>query len=139
MSDLVTVEMTYSLQGARGDGREWPPFGGTIDLGKEEAGDLIRAGLARIPGEGEPEEGETAGDPGADDLPYDDDNGDFDSDDFEADEDFDNDEPVTEVLRKPNTNSPRARWISYAISRGMSPEEANSTTRNNLIKKYKDQ
>jgi hypothetical protein len=36
----VTVRMAQQMSGRRYDGREWPPYGGTIEVSAEEAAEL---------------------------------------------------------------------------------------------------
>lgn len=43
----MRVQMLVHISGGRGDGRDWPELGGVIDVGDEEARDLVRAKLAR--------------------------------------------------------------------------------------------
>lgn len=38
--------MRVSLSGGRGDGTQWPPAGGTLDVGDREGMELCTAGLA---------------------------------------------------------------------------------------------
>lgn len=129
--DDVTVQMTVSLQGGRSDGRDWPPFLGIIDIPRPEAEHLIAGGLAQVPGADEVQEEPTA--------LSDSDLGDEEADDDFESGDFDSDEPALEVKRKPYENESRTKWIAYAVSRGMAPEEAHKATKNSLVKKYKDQ
>jgi hypothetical protein len=135
---MAEVQMLCSIQGGRGDGREWPPFMGIIDVPDGEAEDLVNGALAQWP------EDPDTGDSEPEDVPEDEDaEADFEDSDEDAeaepDEDFDNDEePLPDVKRKPYVNESRNKWITYAVSRGMPPEEAHVSTKNALVKKYKD-
>lgn len=40
MSNTVTVRMAQQMSGLRYDGREWPPYGGTIEVSAAEAAEL---------------------------------------------------------------------------------------------------
>lgn len=50
---------------------------------------------------------------------------------FELDE-----TPNTEHVKKPNTAASAADWKAYALSRGMSPDEVELTTRRQLIVRF---
>jgi len=39
--------MTVHISGGRGDGADWPEAGGIIELGDDEAADVVRAQLGR--------------------------------------------------------------------------------------------
>jgi hypothetical protein len=44
---MKLVQMFVHISGGRGDGRDWPNAGEIIDLGDDEAAQVVRAGLGR--------------------------------------------------------------------------------------------
>lgn len=44
--------------------------------------------------------------------------------------------PVPEVVEKPKPGDSKAKWVTYAVSQGMTEEEAESLTRNDLAALY---
>lgn len=46
---MIEVRMVQQVSGTRGDGRPWPPVGGTITVSDAEARDLLRSNLGSTP------------------------------------------------------------------------------------------
>lgn len=111
--------MVVGISGGRGDGTEWPPRGGELDVSDEEGVSLCRARLAIPVAAPEPpvetpeqslaaaveQRAEPEPDP----------------------------EPAPEPGGRPSPSAPKAAWVDYAVSRGMIRADAEMLTKQQLI------
>ena len=137
--------MLVHRTGSRYDGKDWPPYQGTIDLPQWEADDLIRDGLAEDPAAVQLDRGYAVlkeASPDYEDklkpVDYDEeeedpryvrkahpapvqeaDDYDSDFDREDSDEDFDREPAVTEPqVKRPYANAKKDEWIRYVVDRG---------------------
>jgi len=137
MSDQRRVIMRFSISGGRHDGREWPPAGEELVLGKTEADDLVRGNMAYPHPDGyevaahaappsgpadsppSPEPAPGAGPPEAR---------------YEAAP-----EPAPEPPSvAPVAYAPKQAWVDWAMAQGATEDEANMMTKAQLMEAYGD-
>ena len=104
---MKRVQMFTGISGGRGDGTDWPPPGGFIDLDDEEARAIVAGGLGRYAPEEERRPAES-----------------------------DAETETATAASKPPGPAPKAVWANYAVSQGMSREEAVAATKAELQERY---
>ena len=121
---MARVQMLVSITGGRGDGTQWPPAGGVLVTGDDEARQLIRGGMARVA----PDEeravmpvaaAETAGGaagavPVTDETPA----------------------AGNAVEGAPTVRDNKDVWVDHAVAQGHSAEVAAQMTKADLIAKF---
>lgn len=131
MSDQRQVVMRFSISGGRADGRNWPDAGDPLVLGRDEAEDLIRGGMAYPhpdgyevaddavpppspePGPPPPEPVQEAGPPQPEEAG----------------------EPAVPA-GPPVAYAPKQAWVDWAMANGASEDEANMATKAQLMETY---
>lgn len=121
MSKIAVRMLTY-VSGGRHDGTSWPVAGTVLVLPEAEARDLIRAEIAvEVPMP------EKTPEPAPDPAPE------------PASEPARGPEPgpvVAPETGQPAPADPKQVWIDYAVSQGLSPDEAAAMTKADLMSRY---
>lgn len=114
---MARVQMLHHITGGRGDG-VWPPAGGILECGEQEARDLV-AGLNAVWIPGEPE---TPAEPPAAEP---------------ADDETAEPENGAESDGRPRVRDPKEAWETYAMTvHGLDVNSARSMTKADLIATY---
>jgi hypothetical protein len=121
---MARVQMLLSVTGGRGDGSEWPPAGGFLVCGDDEAAALVRGDMARWPADGadgaEAAADGLAGAPAGDETP-----------------DGENDSQGGEDPSQPRVRDPKETWEMHAVTvHGVTPDLAAAMTKADLIGKF---
>ncbi len=129
------VQLLTHMVGRRGDGREWPPFKGTIEVGEGEAEQLVYGEWGRLVAgpEAEPEEAQEPEEEPEEHPEAWDDN----ELGTAPDDDFEYDQPAAPAPpsepEKPAVYAAKPDWVAYAVNRGLDKSLAASMTQQQLI------
>jgi len=126
----VLIQMTVQMSGGRYDDRQWPVPWHDFEVPDEEGRGLISCGAAmEVVGATQPEKQEApAPEPAWQPLPS------------SSNDPVPVPPPLTlepeENPPVPSNADPKAAWVEYAVSRGATPEEAESLTKSQLQAAY---